>query len=279
MSKPGARNGIVVKRVYKYGDTNLFDMLLNQRIKVSSIDSFNDPFEIQMGIDVQNALDNIQREILSNPGLVNDWKRVLKYFGASYDETKFGDLANKIIKFQISQLKQTVKNTKAKISEIMRVICLSERPDIIQMWAHYSEKHIGLVIGFDTDATKPNGEIVLHEMDYSDQMIRLPITLIPEKIIGNQSLIKKLARRKERYWKYEKELRLYLDTKTVPDGFEPIDPRAIKEVYLGLRAPETSFLVMESIKRRPEYKHLKVYQMTKHENEFKLMPKEILSGI
>ncbi len=162
----------------------------------------------------------------------------------------------------------------------MGIVCLSESPNVIQMWAHYADNHRGIVIALDENPfVKDREELV--KVCCQNEMVLLPVPTrsdIPEKRKQHEKLIKDVLSRKESNWGYEKEVRLYakLNEKD-KDGhyYFNIPPSSITEIYLGLRSPETTEIIAKSIKQRKEYNHLRIYKMDRHESAFKLVPKEL----
>jgi hypothetical protein len=154
----------------------------------------------------------------------------------------------------------------------MGVLCLSKQYNIIQMWGHYANNHKGIVIGIDESMF---GEAI-KEVDYKDQIVCLHISTILDEAYY-EGCIKDIISQKETKWSYEQEVRVYvfLEEKE-PDGhyYFKLPPSAIKEVYLGLRADEMTKLLANAIRQKEEYRHLKLYEMKKHNKDYGLIPEE-----
>jgi len=262
--------------LYKYCDTRGFDILKNSRLLIKKVDNFNDPFELLLGIDVDTAHNIIQKEYKENPNIINSWKSLLDSKNIKYDKDSNEDILEKIIEFQIIDFENNVPNILR--NQEMGVVCFSESPDVIQMWAHYTENHTGIVVGIE-ESEFVNDKQAIITVCYRDKMVLFPITMIPEKLDQYvQKYIRDALGRKETHWNYEKEVRLYvsLEEKDEDGNYYKIIPASsIKEIYLGLRSSETTKLVAECIKQREEYKYLKVYKMSKHKRAYKFNPQEI----
>lgn len=263
--------------IYKYCTTDGFDILLKARLKAARIKDFNDPFEIMFGVDEETALDKIKKEYEDNENIVNFWKLLLNDQTIEHDRNSVEDIINKITEFQIKSLKKGIQKIRENWDEKKGIVCLSESADIIQMWAHYTDNHKGIVIGFDEKQFVENEEGLV-KVCYQDEMVLLPVTATPEGLDQYEEYIVNVLMTKESNWRYEKEVRLYvdLDEKDV-DGnyYVKIPPSSIIEIYLGLRSDETTEIIAKSIKQRTGYRHLRIYKMKKHESSFKLVPEEL----
>ncbi len=263
--------------LYKYCDTKGFGILLKSRFRLRKFDDFNDPFELLFGIDVDCGLSNIKREYKENSNIINDWIRRLDNQGIKYSKNSEEDILDKFNKLNISDFLKIPDILKEHWKETIGIVCLSESMDNIQMWAHYTENHTGIVVGIEESEFVKDKESIIR-VCYRDKMVLLPITIYKEDFDQNILNLREVLSRKETMWSYEKEIRLYvnLDEKDI-DGHYYIDIPAssIKETYLGLRSPEDTRLLAKCIKQKDEYEHLKIYEMVRHESAYKLLPKEI----
>jgi len=265
--------------LYKYCKTDGFDILANCRLRLNRIENFNDPFELVFGIDEDTAPSNIKKEYEENPNIRKTMVDTLDDQNISYDKSSPEDILDKFIKFQTKDFKGVIKIVWDDWNEKMGIACFSESPGVIQMWAHYTDNHKGIVVGIDESEFVKNRDD-LFTVRYRDEMVLFPVTGVPEILDQHvKKYIPEVVRRKESNWSYEKEIRIYtdLDEKDKDDNYyyKKIPASSIKEIYLGLRSDETTKLIAECIKKREEYKHLKIYKMSKHEGAYKLKPQEI----
>jgi hypothetical protein len=263
--------------LYKYCTTKGFDILLNCRLKAGRLESFNDPFELLLGIDDNTALSNIQKEYSENPDIINEWTHILDEQNIIYDNNFTEDILNKFIGFQIKDFKKVVAQIREGWNNKMGIVCFSKSYDTIQMWAHYTENHQGIVLGFDeNEFLENNGFLVT--VCYHNNIVCLPVTGISEKLNQYEKYFSDVVSRKESNWAYEKEIRLYVRLEEKDeDGnyYVTLPASSIKSVYLGLRSDRMAKFVAESFKQREEYRHLKIYKMVRHDTAFKLKPEEI----
>jgi hypothetical protein len=260
--------------LYKYCNTKGFDILDNLRLKAGILDNFNDPFELRLGINKDTALNNIKKEYKTNPNIIDDWKQTLYFQKINYDNNSLEDIFKKFTEFQIKDFDEQVPNTLRELE--LGIICFSESPDVIQMWAHYTDNHTGIVIGIDESNFDKESIITVC---YRDNMVLFPVTGVIDNFDKNvKKYFREVLGRKETKWSYEKEIRLYinLDQKD-QDGnyYIEIPASLIREIYLGLRSSEDTRLLAKCIKQKDEYKHLKIFKMLRHESAYKLIPKEI----
>lgn len=59
----------------------------------------------------------------------------------------------------------------------LRVFCLAQRPDSVQMWGYYAQEHAGVVMAFDTLALERTWEIPAEQVMYAEN---LPEIVDPE---------------------------------------------------------------------------------------------------
>jgi hypothetical protein len=263
--------------IYRYCKQTGFDILLNLRLRASKISEFNDPFELAFGIETETALENIRKDYQERPRLINAWKLTLREHKVNFDENSIEDIIGKVAEFQISDLRRVGKLVQDSWKEKMGVTCFSRKKDIIQMWAHYADDHRGIVIGIDESKIMTDPK-ELAEVEYGKDFVRMPVFANPEKIDLYESHIRNALHRKEKMWEYESEVRFYINlNEKSSDGqyYKHISAESIKEIYLGLRANETTEIIAKEISKRSNFKHLKVLQMSLHPDKFELVPNPV----
>lgn len=133
---------------------------------------------------------------------------------------------------------------KKEVSEEMGAICFSKSWSSPVLWSHYSERHRGIVLGFDI----PNEHA--HEVSYTGKIIEQE--LIEGFKSGDSDLSHMLLTTKYEHWAYEDEVRMLLkltDT-TQEDGkyFLPYcDALKLREVVIGPRCNLTKEHVLQII--------------------------------
>lgn len=257
--------------LYKYCKTDGFDILLQSRLKVSSIEKFNDPFEISFGVDKDSALEIVKNEFKEEPRLINEWKHLLDIQNIQFNKSSPEDIVNKVAHFQIRDFARIAKEMREDWNKNLGLVCLSKYPDIIQMWAHYTDNHRGIVVGIEENECIEAKSLIT--IVYKE-MVLFQITASPKNMYKYDKCFQDVISRKEESWGYEKEVRFFRDYNK-EDEYYVIPASSIKEIYLGLRSHETTEIVAKSIKQRDEYKHLKIYKMEIDESAYALIPKEL----
>jgi hypothetical protein len=265
--------------LYKYCTTDGFDIINNSRLRLGRIDRLNDPFELAYAIDKDGACVNLRNEYGRDPTLLTIWRATLDDQSILYDATSPEDILAKFTNFQIADFSRVQAILRETWNKNMGIICLSEAMDVIQMWAHYTENHKGIVIGVEESEFVSDREAIV-PVCYRDKMVLFPVTGKRETLdVYAMKHFPEVLGRKQTDWGYEKEVRLYarLDEQD-KDGeyYIEIPKSAIREVYLGLRSDDTTTLKAKSIKMREQYRDLRIFKMTKHDSAFKLIPQEIV---
>jgi hypothetical protein len=167
------------------------------------------------------------------------------------------------------------------VSSEFGLICLSEVPNDILMWGHYTLDHTGFVIGFDTS----------HDF-FSKGPSLLKIDYVNERVLMGQSTklvdpkraeqIDALIRRKSPHWAYEKEWRQLhflqhctpvMNKKTGSNDFYlNFKPDLVRTIILGCRAaPEFEREFRDLAKT--QLRNLDVGRYDMDESEFALVPR------
>lgn len=257
--------------VYKYCNEKGFEILLKSKIRVGRHDGFNDPFELVFRVvDSEEAYQDIHKEYLRHPEIITEWKKI---FQIQDDELIDADIVKIVADLQLKNIHSFRKEQEEEWINTMGVLCLSKRYDIIQMWGHYANNHKGIEIGIDEgvfgDAIK--------EVRYKDQIVCLHICTILDEAYY-EGCFKDIIFQKETKWSYEQEVRVYVLLKEKEsDGhyYIELQPSAIREIYLGLRADEMTMILAKAIKQREGYHHLKIFKMKLHDKNYGLIPEEI----
>jgi len=212
--KIAKRTTIGPKYLYRYRPFNQFSIseLANQNVWFSSVNDFNDPFEV--------ILDRF------TPVLTNGYSGSSEYL--STPETK--------------QLHEMLKD----IFTTLGLLCFTTKNNNTLMWSHYADSHKGFCIEYERDPTndfwkqvepvnyvstvKPILELVTEIFD---------IKLFKSKPVNPErfpqlidTLIKKSIYCKDKSWAYENEWR-FMCSKTEP-GLSRT-PLKISRIIFGLR--------------------------------------------
>ena len=147
------------------------------------------------------------------------------------------------------------------------------------MWAHYSDKHKGAVIGIDFDNIFPNKGIQMDTVDYSERRPRINI-LTDFKTPPEAFLRTILTKSSE--WKYEQEFRAVISHSDLlvsekqglvclkefngkKTWFLRLNPESIREVIFGLYTEESLKISIRNLLERTKLQHVKLYQAEESE--------------
>lgn len=126
------------------------------------------------------------------------------------------------------------RTTKDQLNENKGLVCFSKSWGSPLMWGHYAEKHTGICLGFDVP------DKFLEPVIYSKGLLKISIDQNTGEPKLTEQFMKRLLLTKFSDWKYENEMRLFvdLDHKTVESGkyFYPFSENLeLREVILGPR--------------------------------------------
>jgi hypothetical protein len=130
--------------------------------------------------------------------------------------------------------RKAFRETKEQINADKGLICFSRSWSNPLLWGHYAEGHTGMALGFEV-----SGEL-LAEVIYAKKPIKIPIDKATNKPDLSEELINRLLRTKFHDWKYEDEVRLFVQLKheTRESGLYFCDFSSqfnLREVVLGPR--------------------------------------------
>lgn len=272
-------------------------VLVNHQLRWSSPLLFNDPFDVQrdfnLGFDPEELKEPLVNEIMnlvsakqipdisSHPHV----EQLIKWLRREDD----ADMRNKKLAVFIDRETQKAKNGDnykkmrdqwSKLIPEFRILCLSEKCDIIPMWSHYSESHKGAVIELQ----------YIKELD-SPWRVAKPIVYqgSPPVLATEQEQIKSITGQKpldsknwefyEPYmltkttdWKHEKEWRIVYFMRPGESGYYSdyrFNPREIRSIYLGCEISDGDANDIISLLNY-DLSHVRTYKARRLEHERKL---------
>jgi len=103
------------------------------------------------------------------------------------------------------EFRRSMKAAKRAVARTTGMICYSRNWRNPVQWAHYSNKHKGLCLGFDVDQSH------LKKVDYVEDRIQHDNSM-------NEELVFKLSRTKYIHWEYEEEYRVFIELEEEVNG-------------------------------------------------------------
>jgi hypothetical protein len=158
----------------------------------------------------------------------------------------------------------------------LKLLCFSEIPDNILMWAHYAKDHSGVVIEFSVieryDSAWGAAKPVRYrkEMPFLVNEEKLVRLLSGEGTIATPDLFEEAVYVKAADWAYEKEWRLVGGwEKAKTEEYIPFKPEEITAVYLGCRMSDADQKAIKDIAGK-NHAHAAVYAGSKSTQRFAL---------
>lgn len=276
-------------RLYKYLHPDRIDVLRNGTIRLSSAKVLNDPFELKPHISALASKDEIHSRFETQlPDiLVEEYAKLPAQFRQQVALKRFQELA----KAQLPEMKAELQGYTAmaasmaqrivseKFEELIGILCLTESPANLLMWAHYADSHQGFVVEFDVD-TPFFDQRKSHEDDF--RHLRKVIyreqrpTLVLSEIEDFTAFLTKGLD-----WCYEAEWRMMLTLSSaslvIGEGPSAVHlyefPRsAIRSVMLGCRMSETKALeIRQVLSSTEDFKDVRCLQAQIDETHYRIV--------
>lgn len=297
--------------IYKYVTEERIDILENGFIRFTQPSAFNDPFEVYpyfKSIADNDSVENLIAEQWSHQSLekiieerfqeqLNEkpFLRLIPDFEKTFKEgmAKLMPMGRRfaegILKIDSPETRSFVLSSiRQALDKTIGILCLTEKPDNLLMWAHYSNCNQGFVIEFDEknryfDQRKEEGELrgYLRKVNYSIE--RPEIVLFDLRLDDTENLniwINKFFWNKSAVWQYEQEWRMIETLKECKDKIEndtheiclfPIPLDCVTGIILGCRMPEEMRRKLaELLNSDKRYSHIKLKQAAIDEKDFQL---------
>jgi hypothetical protein len=273
------------KVLYKYCDARGIDILLHRRLKVTPFNQFNDPFELAPRMRPDLSVEDAHRGIADLDFQRKLYEVTVTESGYNGSFEQFQQLVSLVHEGLAAKLVEEYPDSAARfrlthaetMSREFGLICLSEVPEDILMWSHYTKGHTGLLIGFDT-ANQFFAESPLQQVEYKRERVLIGHYIDPRDPPISE-IVKALIKTKSHDWSYEKEWRqmhflarcLSQPDSTKPDRhiyYKATSPSTVCEVITGCRCNVAGISEILSL---PEFRHVKWRRARVHDADFKLV--------
>ena len=272
-------------------------------IKVSDPFHVNDPFEGEMLFDYemisQQYKDDLLIRQMDNPvfnlssedknRIVNSENPLDSLIDIVYhNDSKWGEgITIDEFKLEFVEIfdefaQYKVKNYNHELKKQMLFVCLSESDNIIPMWAHYTDNHRGVCIGYDLKDFELGCEetchpvLYVHNSDFTED-----INNINNDERNKLKVLEEPFLRKSHDWSYEKEWRILIDKMKLKQalklGFSSVMDKRGDLCFIKFPKPVSVFLGLDisddceqEIMEICEDRGITVYKMIKDSSRYNL---------
>lgn len=208
------------------------DVLLGNRIKFSNPRAFNDPWDCRP---------QFSKSVLDDPNVYEQHVEYMtKVHRSILSKSKLITLETNLRtdrSFMGKKIDEFTEGIEIAIKDQYRIYCLSRLRACFLMWAHYTDSHKGICIGFNT-ANDIFGEAL--EVTYLDTYPEINLSSLDDAALAIYTLFIKAQQ-----WSYEKEFRLAgKEVATegflrLHGGFLSFPPEALEMVIVGCMMPDS----------------------------------------
>jgi len=272
----------------KYG----IEAIIDSKLKVSLPKELNDPFEF-LPKDIGNWTKTKVKKYLKDKARQNRIFEYQKKRGIVKNKQQFKEALKNIdslaedllIRFQSKDFWNHMLESKKDIDQYMRLICFSSEVakyiDEILMWSHYSNKHYGIRLHYDSNLIMlPYFE--LRKVKYSKERPSVDYTLDNiSNELTNQLML--AMHTKSECWEYEKEYRLFIEpnycTNIQKDDnkyiFAEIPTKSLIRVDLGLKCGTKYVEEILLLKTNNQFSKVKFCRAELNKDEYRINYTEI----
>ena len=274
--------------VYKYFGPDRVNVISDKLLRYTQLGDFNDPFEGRpeiTGLSTRNEALTIFDNLIPE-----ETKAVYDALPADMKSAVSYQHVHSIAKARLQIKREEILGAVAaftplvagfihgKLDELLGVLCLSEVPDSLLMWAHYAASHSGFVLEF-----KSKHPYFHQQVTQEDELRRLRRVFYRETR-PSDSLTSmdstELFLVKSGHWAYEREWRIIRPLsdsneaalrKPYPIHLFSFPPQAINSVIIGSRATqETVEMIKAALSADIEYAHVRIRRAVPDTSHFHL---------
>lgn len=256
------------EHLFRYFPPAAFDFFAEKKLWFSALKALNDPFDALPRFDAMLEAQRqraIGMEYAFLPPQANcDWQPFKKGMNQCSDA------------FLADGADAVSKKYRDIIDKDFRLVCFSEKPHDLLMWARYGKGHTGFVVQFD-----PSHQIFAND-DFNQ--VQYPQTDERATIDQQDQSANDLWRilfRKSCQWAHEREWRLVKETSSLQEGQRsdqekmrfmdlPID--SVLAVYIGWQMPANDSEKLLQPLKLPEWKDVKQFVMYPDPAKYAIKP-------
>lgn len=273
-------------------------VLENRTLRWSTPGTLNDPYDIQFDLHVDIDRDAVKAAALNKiwdayygdqPVLVNLLGAVICSARGMFPRLtreEFDREFGEAIVEGFERIERTLPGLQEQIRLLMadsKILCLTESPDNIPMWAYYAEQQQGVVLRFRSVPGLDSPWGAARPIEYLADMPRLlDDDFLADMLSGRvsmdtESIIDRLVYTKSAEWAHEREWRIFSgagrDPKTPHEDIQ-FDPLELDAVIVGCRTPEEDRADFSNLTRRL-YPHAQILRAERAERQFRVEVKPL----
>lgn len=290
---------------YKYMPTESAKLVLGNRSLIcrSPLD-FNDPFDMQVGLNYGFQLKDLSTEIFGRlkhlvemhekpvfnshnefSKLVNLLRKDINHYRLNEDKIRtIINVTSHKLASDFERYRTEFKEKRLSDIKSARVLCLAEYPDNLLMWSHYANFHKGIVLRLAVSNNDIDDDPLwlAEKVEYVESPI--PILTTEQMLdftfgfidIDGKEMTKQLTTMKSNIWKYENEWRIWTvdNESSSQEYYMQFDKERFDGVYFGCNFPKNQIHDFIRIGKNTN-SQMKFYRAEKHESEFKLQFEQI----
>jgi len=270
--------------LYKYLQPVRVDVLEQKMIRFTQPGEFNDPFEFRPYIQSAASDKAIQDYVEANFDKIVEG---LLQLGLGHKLKEMVQVNRPMVLEFFRRLEpKTLKNLAPSMDSVLNrnvgILCLSEVPDSILMWGHYTDAHRGFVIGFDSEhpffSSRRSAEDefgFLRQVIYQRQR---------PKVVLSDTSSPAWFNTKSDQWAYEREWRMlrvlseanFRDEKTgFPVCLFEFPADSVLEIIIGMRS--TSSFIQQLKSHASSFPRAALRQARENSKEYSLVIETIKS--
>lgn len=264
--------------LFKYASPERIDVLERLRIRFTSGDEFNDPFEITPSARFMDNPEYFDRFVTRYADRQASREIAEGKILREKREERIAGLKVKLssdFKSNLLGIKGAALGAMRTRFKDYRILCLSrvnpEDPAALLLWGHYTAGHAGLVFEFAQD----HEWILAHDSRTGDLRDMGEVEYRTERPLLEESAVRRNCYlTKSKHWEYEHEHRLIRsnsDRELDALSLAPFPGSLILSVTLGANVTdETHEKVVEILNGNRALAHVKVYQGELHVDEYRV---------
>jgi hypothetical protein len=233
----------------------LRDILVENRLWLSSPLDFNDPFDMSAKVILEGTTAQFKGK----------FKRLIDTHATDHNWSQRRKLLTQFMVRGKDDWLRSMKRIFAERQKKTGMCCFAGDPRSILMWSHYANNHTGVCLQF---------EVV---KDLNTFLEAIPVDYVDKHPIYNwvsdsDEQYRQILLSKFSVWNYEKESRIIKQESA--NTYIRFAPVALVGLIMGSRIDETTFKVVDSLlkeRRRKGHPDIKVYRAHKHQDMYKLV--------